>query len=284
MKTTRVLAGAIGLALALAQIPGTAFAAERPSDGSAIQAVEHVVGTSSARSAEVTLPSKANEAVRLHGTNAGAQVQIQPELSGSRTAVTSAGTTVVSDQKRTVAIQSEPQGVRLMSVLSDASSPTSTSFDVSLTADESLLLDPLGGVVLLQSGHAVGRFNAPWAVDASGRSLPTQYTLTGNTITQTVDTAGAEFPVVADPHYTWGWVTGTVYFNVSETEKMAASAAFAAAMLAFLPPPFDFFGAGAAAYLSLRSAWAMADHTCIAIQSPAYIHEYSGSQGDGYCR
>ena len=38
---------------------------------------------------------------------------------------------------------------------------------------------------------------APWAVDASGRKLPTTFVVNGATLTQQVDTRGAQVPVVA---------------------------------------------------------------------------------------
>lgn len=42
---------------------------------------------------------------------------------------------------------------------------------------------------------------APWAVDAAGAELPTEYVVRGDQITQVVDTEGARFPVVADPFF-----------------------------------------------------------------------------------
>jgi hypothetical protein len=45
----------------------------------------------------------------------------------------------------------------------------------------------------------VMRIESPWAVDADGTALPTQYSVRGNTLEQVVDTRGAVFPVVADP-------------------------------------------------------------------------------------
>lgn len=81
--------------------------------------------------------------------------------------------------------------------------------------------DPLGGVLVINNatGKFDGRISAPWAYDATGKALPTSFTISGDTITQHVDATGAVFPVVADPHYTWGWISGTVYFNKTETAK-----------------------------------------------------------------
>lgn len=42
---------------------------------------------------------------------------------------------------------------------------------------------------------------APWAVDAAGTSLPTEYRVENGSVVQVVDTAGAEFPVVSDPWF-----------------------------------------------------------------------------------
>lgn len=272
------------MGMLLALIAGPAQAADSRDEGSALRAVERVVGSTPGRSASVTLPSRANEAVKVRGSDARGRLEIKPVVSGSRAATASQGFAVVSDASRTVVIQQLENSVRLFSVIADSSSATSTSYAVTLPAGESLELDPLGGVVVLRDHKAVGRFNAPWAIDSTDKSLPTSYTLDGNTITQTVDTAGAVFPVVADPHYTWGITTGTVYFNVSETQKMAASAAFVAGLGAFLPPPFDLIVVASAGSISLAAAWALADHKCIDIKSDSTFHEYGGSKGDGYCK
>lgn len=45
----------------------------------------------------------------------------------------------------------------------------------------------------------LGVHRDPWAVDATGASLPTYFTVVGDVITQHVDTSTAEFPVISDP-------------------------------------------------------------------------------------
>ena len=42
-------------------------------------------------------------------------------------------------------------------------------------------------------------FQSPWAVDSNGNELPTSLSVDGNSVVQQVNTAGAVFPVVADP-------------------------------------------------------------------------------------
>lgn len=47
---------------------------------------------------------------------------------------------------------------------------------------------------------------APWAVDALGRDLPTHYELDGDVLIQKIETSSeTAFPVTADPSWTW-WV------------------------------------------------------------------------------
>jgi hypothetical protein len=55
-----------------------------------------------------------------------------------------------------------------------------------------------GGLVILEGDNVVASVDAPWASDATGRSLTTSYQIDGSTIVQAVDTAGATFPVLAD--------------------------------------------------------------------------------------
>jgi hypothetical protein len=85
-----------------------------------------------------------------------------------------------------------------------------------------------GSVVLSMGASPDVRLTAkiapPWAKDASGRSLPTWYVLDASrrVLTQHVDTAGATYPVVADPRLTYGW---GVYLNVTGAEAKAIGSA-----------------------------------------------------------
>jgi len=136
--------------------------------------------------------------------------------------------------------------------INDPSAPTSYDFNVNLPAGATLVSDDAGGydVVTTTSSQVVvgGHFNTPWAKDANGKQLKTHYTLRGNTITQDIDTSGAEYPITADPFFTnnCGWVTCTVYFTRGTTHTLASklgkyngapyatiAAAFGAACLPF---------------------------------------------------
>lgn len=89
-------------------------------------------------------------------------------------------------------------------------------------------VQPDGSVLLTREEARGERLTAeiapPWAKDATGRSLPTWYALdsSGHVLTQHVDTAGAVFPVAADPRLTFGW---GVYLNVTGAEAKAIASA-----------------------------------------------------------
>lgn len=67
----------------------------------------------------------------------------------------------------------------------------------------------------------VASFDAPWAVDAEGRALPTAYRVQGGNLVQDVNARGAAFPVAADPSFGLGWKgfnpVGYVHFSRGET-------------------------------------------------------------------
>ncbi|WP_158297050.1 hypothetical protein [Zhihengliuella sp. ISTPL4] len=95
-----------------------------------------------------------------------------------------------------------------------------------------------GTVSISNATSFLGGIDAPWAVDADGRSLPTHYEVSGSTLTQIVDTTGASFPVVADP--TVNFFGPYIQVHLNKTESVAAVATYAtcAAVLSKSPVPF----------------------------------------------
>ena len=95
-------------------------------------------------------------------------------------------------------------------------------FDAILPTGSILELADDGSIdVVGEDGFTIGTFKAPWATDASGNSINTYYTLDGATIVQVIEpTIEAEYPLMADPEWNWGWVSGTIYFNRSETYQI----------------------------------------------------------------
>jgi hypothetical protein len=114
-----------------------------------------------------------------------------------------------------VAVQVDEDGFRTQTVLADASAPTSYTYTFDgLTP----VLQEDGGVVLdTELGGAsvtVATVAQPWAVDATGRSVPTRYRVEGSALIQEVDHRAPDltYPVVADP-----WVSFGRYVYVNYT-------------------------------------------------------------------
>lgn len=128
---------------------------------------------------------------------------------------------VVQDKDDTAYVQPTSQGVRLLSY-DGTSAGTLThdySFDFAVPVTTEAQSD---GALLFRdaaTGIAIGTVSAPWAVDAAGKSLPTQYQWHDGVLTQTVDAnpATTTFPVLADPNWTY-----TLLFTIGKSTPNAA--------------------------------------------------------------
>jgi hypothetical protein len=234
-----------------------------------LAAVPNLVGTT----AGATLPAGQAVSIQLNGS-AGTTSRVAGNLTVTPNALPYID----------AAVKADAAGSSHIVVLKDSAASSNIAFTVT-KAGTRLVADPLGGVTLVdEKGKYDSRISAPWAYDAKGRSLPTSFTVTGNVITQHINTYGASFPVVADPHWTWGYVTGTVYFNRSETEFIAAYENWLTIAGWFVPPPFDTLLAIYQLYLHYEAQYAESVGICVKIKSTGTIGTYGGSQGDGYCR
>lgn len=212
-------------------------------------------------------------------------------LPGATTAddarVTSEGTVVYTDALPSVSIAAQALadgGVRALVTIEGSNAPTQYRFPIDTPAGGRMELQADGSVNVIDgAGMPAGHFDAPWATDSTGGPVPTSYRVDGATLVQTVGHS-SNYPVVADPHYTWGWVTGTVYFNKAETIKIAASTAFIAAIGSLAPPPFNIILVASAGTISLVASWAAADGHCVKVKSTGSIGIYWGNDGDKYCR
>ncbi|MFP5335360.1 MAG: hypothetical protein ACLGIV_08610 [Actinomycetes bacterium] len=151
------------------------------------------------------------------------------------------GTAVYRDalDSTDIAVQAAAEGVtRLLSVAHDASAPEQVRY---VLPGSQLVVRDDGTVVVSQRGEQVATIEAPWAVDAAGKALPTRYETRGATLVQHVDFTGATFPVVADPSInTCGFLTYCLKFNRTETLRIQAAtlsgmAATAATMCGYVP-------------------------------------------------
>jgi hypothetical protein len=175
----------------------------------------------------------------------------------------------------------------------NARAPSSYSFTLTVPAGQRLVPTADGGmdaVLDLANGQkiVVGRIDVPWARDAKGKSVPTSLTVTANTLTQWVDTKGAVFPVTADPHYTWGIVTGTVYLSRHETNLLIGGTTIFAIVAG---AAFGGWGAVPPGGMAAYATYVYNEGHCIKIKLVPigayflyYPGEYWGSDGDGYCR
>ncbi len=127
---------------------------------------------------------------------------------------------------------------------------------------------------------SVGHVDAPWAVDATGRRVPTTYRIEGSNIIQSVDLRAARaFPVVADPNFqpNCAWY-GLCYirFNKAMTNEIAHKtgiAGIAVGLTALSGGTLAPVAALVAARLglsSLNASYFMGRNNCFGYYFPVY--------------
>jgi hypothetical protein len=168
---------------------------------------------------------------RLNTTQPGATIEhdgatVGVSLQSTKTTPASSDATAATFKNVATAtdaqVRSVPGGAQLLSVMQNSSASSSQKYNLSLPAGVKLTSLPDGGYVMIDAaGQSVGRIDAPWAKDATGKDLSTKYTLAGNVLTQTTSTAGATFPVVADPKVSFGL---RIYVRYSRAEVKAFKA------------------------------------------------------------
>jgi hypothetical protein len=106
-----------------------------------------------------------------------------------------------ADRSSDTVVQTIPDGARMLVVLKDQSAPTEYHFPIRLPANASLVRAEDGSVLVTHPEEGLlANIDAPWANDANGTPVPTDYRIEGNTVVQTVRTGPATvYPVVADP-------------------------------------------------------------------------------------
>ncbi|MFF0570986.1 hypothetical protein ACFYT7_25610 [Streptomyces sp. NPDC004041] len=240
-------------------------------------------------SVTVTVPDKADgtvEATTNEGSSFGLSLPGTKDVRGIKAET---GTVVYSNAATATDITVQPTtdgGARTLLTLKNDKAPSIQRFELHLPAGTDAVDNGKGGYDLIRPGDdgrpatAVGTIDAPWAKDAHGKDVPTRYRLEGDTLIQTIDThSGTAYPVVADPKFDWGIVTGTLYFNKSETRKAVESGGFLTAAAAMIPGP----GAPSAVTIagwSTMAAIAQRHGKCLKINTWLKPNEYSG----GYCR
>lgn len=157
--------------------------------------------------------------------------------------------------------------VRMMTVIAGPSSPTRYEYTFE---GRTLRQVGQGYVAVYRGGEPTAVIAPAWAVDARGRSVPTRYTVSGDTLTQVVDlTAATAFPVVADPSVKFSWWGFEVRYNWRETSITATGSAGCATVAALIPDPTA--SKAVAVSCGLVSLWARTAQSrgkCIAMKKP----------------
>ena len=123
------------------------------------------------------------------------------------------------------AVLSENGTVQFVTILNTERAGSTQRYSLDLPAGTHL--EAVGSGFFIVDGKAiVGVIAAPWAKDASGRSLSTSYTVDGSTLVQHINTQDAQYPIVADPKISYGWY---VYIRFNPLERREISLAVGAA-------------------------------------------------------
>lgn len=164
---------------------------------------------------DVTVPTSAQGSITLSPGNDGSSATgtlstaLPFATSASRARVEANG--IVSfdngNGSFTVPITHDDGSVQINTVLNSASSPNRFTYPMTVPSGASIQSSGEGSITFLsEDGVALGGIEAPWAFDATGMAVPTQFELVGSHLTQTVDLSfpGIQYPVVADPGF---WAT-----------------------------------------------------------------------------
>jgi len=234
IRATGPIAGALTLLLLFASSTTASAATPEPDLGDTIQAAQDAVGiadsgvsieatadglVSVGGASAVEAPQTADDPITVGGSTGELEVMLPTEFAGERAEVTESGDVVygVSRDSSVGVVEATADGVRLSTVINDASAPTSYAYGFGAGVSPVVLAD--GSAILHDGGNViVGVVATPWAVDANGASVPTHFTVDGTALVQVVDHVGAAYPVVADPSVSLGW---KVYVKYSKSEVKA---------------------------------------------------------------
>ncbi|WP_128217410.1 hypothetical protein [Microbacterium enclense] len=155
-------------------------------------------------SLEVEIPAEPMDGVRLTAGDFSLKIGL-PNAAGSQDAAPTADGAVAypSEGDSANAVIPVRGGVQLLSVIENEDADEHFAYPLTLPADHSLVATADGGArVVDATGTVKAAFEPAWAKDAAGRSIPTHYSISGNTLTQVVEHRGVadiSYPVVADP-------------------------------------------------------------------------------------
>ncbi|MGP9761217.1 hypothetical protein [Corynebacterium sp. AOP12-C2-36] len=189
-----------------------------------------------------------------------------------------------------------PDGAQTLIHINSDQAPRQYAFPIDLGDNDRLETMEDGTVALNSDRFPQGAFEAPWAKDANGVDIPTHFEVKDNQLIQIVDfDSDTAFPIVADPQFNWGNVSGHVYLNKSETKKAAAAAGgggiAALPWLALVPPPFSVVIGSNVVNIGIWATAAVAQNKCLQLKLgatggliPPRIGVTPEHYTGGYCR
>jgi hypothetical protein len=159
------------------------------------------------------------------------------------------------------AIRPISNGMQTLITIAGSAAPTQFTFSMPLPPGAHYRVNADGSAdIVTTKGLVIGTLAKPWARDADGNSVPTYYTLKGNTIVQTIAHQGAVYPVAADPSVSWHWWGYQVQFTKHETQVIGWGISAVGAY-------FGWTGWAAVAALAAAplASWATSHGYCLAI-------------------
>ena len=166
----------------------------------------------------ITLPGSAMNSV--HDINTRFAPTVEPETHPVLT---------TKHEATTITSYVTDYGTQTILKIPSANSPHKYAFDINLPGNAELSLNDDGSVLIVGTNGPIGAFATPWAVDANGAPVETEFHVEGKTLVQTVKfSEQTAFPVIADPDFGsawWGWFWRA---TKAETRSIAASGSVAA--------------------------------------------------------
>ncbi|QKZ22868.1 hypothetical protein [Streptomyces chartreusis] len=195
-----------------------------------------VTTTSDANSAAVStvnnvtvdIPKSASASVTMSANGQTIGIDM-PNASGTQTGtVTAPGIVAYPTSNGNVAnaVQADEGGAaRFLTVIKDANAPEEYEYNLHLPAGSSIEKQDDGSLKVAVpngEGYVIG---APWAHDANGAHVWTQWFTDGeSTIDLVVNHHGESlaYPLTADPWISYGWTGMTYNFSLNETKNIVA--------------------------------------------------------------
>lgn len=152
--------------------------------------------------------------------------------------------------------------------INDASAPTGYEFALTVDGQPADLVIAEAGSVEVKNaaGEIVNVILPAWARDANGHAVPTSYSVDGGVLIQTVEHAGAAYPVVADPSLACDALFCTITMNRAETQTIASNSALSVATIAAACGSFAWAcGIGTAAVVD-QANQAVSQNRCVGMR------------------